>query len=44
MSIADDLNTGTGFLGMPSAVVPPTDAARPLHRVADIRRQRHGGV
>ena len=40
MSIADDLNTGTGFLEMPSAVVPPADSSRPLHRIADIRRQQ----
>ena len=40
MSIADDLNTGTGFLEMPSAVVPPADTSRPLHRIANIRRQQ----
>ena len=40
MSIADDLNTGTGFLDMPSAVVSPADTSRPLHRIADIRRQQ----
>ncbi len=40
MSIADDLNTRTEFLGMPSAVVPPADTNRPLHRVANIRRQQ----
>lgn len=40
MSVADDTNTGAGFLGIPSSPVPQPQEARPLHRLAEIRRRQ----
>jgi transcriptional regulator with XRE-family HTH domain len=40
MSIADDWNADAGLLGIPPTIVPLTSEQRPLHRIAEVRREQ----